>query len=379
MRSLGPLPRKPGRRVPLAGALAVSALLALLLVPGAARAQEQPAEAPEVVRVAIRELPPFVERADDRPTGFTVELWEEVAERLGVTTEWVVVDSVDEQLAAVEDGRADVAGTAISVTQGREERVDFSYPYFESGLQVLVPGQDSVSFRGALANLWDPSVLSLLVVFAVAVVVVGLLVWLLERRHNPDFHGDGTFRGAGEGIWWAVVTVATVGYGDRVTERAASRLIAALWIMFGLVFVAQFTATVTANLTVDELASDIRGPDDLSGRQVATVAGTTADAWLDAEGIPAERFAEVGPAVDAVAEGRADAAVYDYPVLLHEVERLGEDRVTLVGAPFTFEGYAFALPRDSALRDPLDRALLGVIEDGSYQHLRRAWFPDVNG
>ena len=53
-------------------------------------------------------------------------------------------------------------------------------------------------------------------------------------------------------------------------------MIAGLWILFGLVFVAQFTATVTTNLTVKELQTEITSPDDLGGHDVVTVAGTTA-------------------------------------------------------------------------------------------------------
>ena len=374
------------RRARAAVGLALGVLLgaAAALAGSPALAQDPVTEAPDpppaaegqVIRVAIRELPPFVERVDDQPTGFTVELWEEVAERLGATTEWVVVDTVEDQLDAVAEGRADVAGTAISVTRDREAVVDFSYPYFDSGLQILAPTRDDVGVRGALANLGDADVVSLLVVFVVALVVVGVVVWLLERRTNPEFADDGALRGAGHGIWWAIVTVSTVGYGDRVTRRASSRVIAAVWIVFGLVFLAQFTATVTTNLTVDELASDIRGPDDLPGRDVVTVEGTTAAAWLDEEGISARGLDDVDEVVRAVADGEADVAVYDGPVLAYEAEVLGGERVLVVGAPLTFETYAFALPQGSELSDALDRALLDAIEDGAYRRLRQAWFPE---
>jgi hypothetical protein len=39
----------------------------------------------------------------------------------------------------------------------------------------------------------------------------GAIVWLLERRKNPEMFGGGTVRGVGHGIWWAIVTLTTVG------------------------------------------------------------------------------------------------------------------------------------------------------------------------
>ena len=379
-----PAVRRAGRTT-RAGLLAFAALVVLVVLfarPAGAQdptapAPAQPATDPVPVRVVVRELPPFVETTPDGGyTGFTVELWEEVASRAGLATEYVQVDSVTEQLDAVAGGRADVGATAISVTNDREERLDFSYPYFQSGLQILVPADQTVSFFGAVRALWDPAVLYLFAVFVVAIVVVGLVVWLLERPHNPDFSSEGRLGGAEEGWWWAIVTVATVGYGDRVTSRPASRLIAVFWILFGLVFIAQFTATITANLTLRELATDIRGPGDLKGREVVTVEGTTAAAYLAAEGIPARTVATVDEMVDAVADERADAAVYDAPVLLYQVDQVGADRVTTVGAPFTFEYYAFALPTASPLEERIDQALLDAIEDGTYGRIRRAWFPE---
>jgi ABC-type amino acid transport substrate-binding protein len=358
-------------------ALALGLAVVLTSPPTAVAAQEPAPTEAEVVRVVVRELPPFVEvNADGTYTGFTVQLWEEVAARAGLGTEYEEVGSVAQQLDAVADGDADVGATAISVTNDREARLDFSYPYFQSGLQIMVSADQRVSFLGAVRALWDPAVLYLLGIFAVSIVSVGVLVWLLERRHNLDFSSEGRLRGAEEGLWWAIVTVATVGYGDRVTSRPVSRLIAALWILFGLVFIAQFTAAITANLTLRELASDIRGPDDLRGRDVVTVEGTTADAYLEAEGISVRTVADVDQMVAEIADDRAEAAVFDAPVLLYQVERVGPDQVTTVGAPFTFEYYGFALQPDSPFEERIDRALLGVIEDGAYRRIRRAWFPE---
>ncbi|MGH9186004.1 MAG: transporter substrate-binding domain-containing protein, partial [Acidimicrobiales bacterium] len=326
------------------------------------------------VRVAVRVLPPFVERQGDGYTGLTADLWDEVASRLGVTTRYVEVGSVTEQLDAVRRGDVDVAATAISITSQRERSLDFSVPYFDAGLRIMVPTGQDVSLLSALTSLFTPSVLGLLAVFLAAVVVVGALVAIVERRTNADFQHRG-WRTLGEGMWWATVTVSTVGYGDRVTRTTFGRVVTGAWILFGLVFVAQFTATVTTNLTVNELQSDITGPGDLGGHDVVTVSGTTAARYLENREIPFREVESVRAMVDEVAAGAAEAAVYDAPILAYERERVGSSRVSMVGALLTREYYGIAFPPRSHLAERVNRVLLEIEEDGTAERLNRQWFP----
>ena len=55
-------------------------------------------------------------------------------------------------------------------------------------------------------------------------VVTGLLMTLIDHDNFPSL---------GTGLWWAVQTVTTVGYGDRVPESAAGQLLAALVMLLG--------------------------------------------------------------------------------------------------------------------------------------------------
>ena len=69
--------------------------------------------------------------------------------------------------------------------------------------------------------------------------VLALCVWLVD---------DEAFSSFGEAIWWAIVTVSTVGYGDVIPENGAGRAIAALLIVFSMAFFPVLTGLVTAAL-----------------------------------------------------------------------------------------------------------------------------------
>jgi voltage-gated potassium channel len=66
---------------------------------------------------------------------------------------------------------------------------------------------------------------------------VGVLIRIIDPK---DFHS------VGEGIWWAIVTLATVGYGDVVPTTPWGRFLGSIVIVFGVTFLAFLTATVTS-------------------------------------------------------------------------------------------------------------------------------------
>lgn len=60
----------------------------------------------------------------------------------------------------------------------------------------------------------------------------------------------------GSGLWWAVQTVTTVGYGDRVPETAAGQLVAALVMLLGIAFVTVTTASITGSFVAQSRRAD---------------------------------------------------------------------------------------------------------------------------
>jgi voltage-gated potassium channel len=67
------------------------------------------------------------------------------------------------------------------------------------------------------------------------------------RWVEPD-----AFPTVGTGVWWAVVTFCTVGYGDVVPTSALGRFVASIVMVFAITFIAVITALVTSALITGE-------------------------------------------------------------------------------------------------------------------------------
>ena len=77
-------------------------------------------------------------------------------------------------------------------------------------------------------------------------VVVGTLFWFSERNANPNFKKP---TGMGTAIYWSVVTMSTVGYGDVTPVTFIGRLLSLIWMVVGLMFASILTATLSDSVT----------------------------------------------------------------------------------------------------------------------------------
>lgn len=364
----------------------LGALLGLLVVglsvlgwsSGVAAAPAEPddpmaEEIDEPVRVAVRLREPFVILEEDGSyRGFSVDLATEIAALADVEIEFVQVPDVRAQLSAVQSGEADAAIGAISITAEREKSLDFSQPMFDSGLQIGVADTaGGSSFLTILRNVVSPGLLTLLAVLVVATLIAGTVIWLLERRDNDHF-GDRGWTGFFDGIWWATVTLFTIGYGDKVPSRVASRVVTIFWMLFGVLLVATLTAEVTASLTIERIEGNITSLGDLYDRDVVTIEGTTSESYLRANGIEPALQAEAVEAFRAVAAGEYDAIVFDSAILQY---LLGEiEGVRLAGPVLQPEAYGIAFPTGSPVVELVNQALLALRENGTYDRLYEEYF-----
>jgi voltage-gated potassium channel len=94
------------------------------------------------------------------------------------------------------------------------------------------------------------------------VLAAGLLIRVFDPSEFPTI---------GDGLWWALQTVTTVGYGDLVPKNRSGRLIAAVVMLEGIAFLTVVTAVITS-IFIERARRENRALDDeLAGRQRETI------------------------------------------------------------------------------------------------------------
>lgn len=370
----------------VAAAVVVTTVAAVLGSGHTAAAQTGPGDGGSTpsgttLQVATKKLEPFVfvdEKANGTKAvrGFSIDVWNEVADRLGVDTEWVVQTDVSQVIDANRQGTVDAGIAGISITREREEIIDFSQPYYMSGHQIVVRQKGSGDVLRVLGRLiGSREFLVPLFGLVVLVVIVSHLVWLFERGHESDDFPTEYRRGIGEALWWSTVNVITGGEAVKNINTAVSRLIALLWMLVGLLLLAYLTARATSILTVAELQSEVNGLDDLAGKSVTTVANTESVAFLEAElGTVPVQADNLETALADLAAGRTDAVVFDSGAVAYAVNQRYRNQLQLITPLVGRDPYGIALPPGSPWRERIDGAVIEMGRDGTLDRLERQWF-----
>jgi hypothetical protein len=153
--------------------------------------------------------------------------------------------------------------------------MDFSQSYLKSGLSIAVPAEGAEhKWIRVIEGIFSKQNLKAIGLLVLIFLTAGIIVWSFERRRNSEMFGDGPVQGIGQGIWWAVVTMTTLGYGDKAPKTIGGRIVAIIWMIFSVVFIASFTANITTSLTISELRGRVRGFNDLYTARVGSIFNT---------------------------------------------------------------------------------------------------------
>jgi ABC-type amino acid transport substrate-binding protein len=327
---------------------------------------------PKPIKIAVKEFPPLVFK-DHK--GFCIDLANIICEKNRLMPEFVMVDSVPALLEAVESGRCALGFAGITITPEREKRVDFSQPFFESGLTIAVRNEtisQITSIGHAVLGVIGLSI----ALFFVGLTVVAHLVWWIERDDNDD-QGFPTayFKGITDAYWWAVVTMSTVGYGDKRPKKIGGRLIAAIWMFIGIIWFAGLTATLSSALTVDRIRhGEISDLPDLYGKKVAVIQDTTSEDFLRYHNVKMVLVQSLSDLLERLKAGRVDAIVYDAPPLMYAA-KLDPD-IKVVGKRFADQSYGIVFPNSGAeaLKELFDIEIMLSRQSGEYQKIYDKWF-----
>lgn len=349
----------------------LSLLCSLLTLSGLAigtRGLAVEAGLPATIRVGVSGSPPFVFERDDAFSGISVEVWREVADRLDQPFVLVRQANAEANLKAVAERQIDLAIGPLSITPDRlaQKAIDFSQPYFHGQLGLLVPIRPPGLFS-RLAPFFGWAALSSLGVLMLLLFIVGNLIWLAERRRNYEQFPRHYFHGVGNGMWFALVTLTTVGYGDRAPLSRTGRTIAGVWMVLSLVALSSVTAGLASAFTVSFsrwAPGTIQRPEALAGEPIAVVEGTTSAVWARIYGARPTAAANLDAAISLLKQGKVHGVMFDRPVLRYYQQQNPNDGFKLASFSLADQTYGFAFPAGSPLGTALDVSIVELNRSG---------------
>ncbi len=190
--------------------------------------------------------------------------------------------------------------------------------------------------------------------------IAASVMHLVERQAQPDKFGT-----VGESLWWAIVTLGTIGYGDAIPITAAGRVVASLTIFSGLIMIA-----LPVGIVATAFASEVHRRDFVvTWRMVAQVplfAGLTATEIADIMRLLSAQTFEPG---DVIVR-RGEPAQSMYFIAGGEVEiALAREKVRLSAGHFFGEIAVLRRAHRSATVTAVVRTNLLVLKSGDLHAL----------
>ncbi|KXJ11302.1 putative potassium channel protein [Exaiptasia diaphana] len=241
-------------------------------------------------------------------------------------------DNVKELLQAIHDYQGNIAFPVASTMA-----VNLTWPWYKGTpivLQSAIQGKDRAliihkgNYNQWLKDTMFNNLFKSWPLFALTFVFAGLsgiCVWILECQSNGDDFGASFSRGWFEGFWWAFVSMTTVGYGDKTPRTVLGRLFASVWIAFGLVMVAMFTATASNAI----MSLEFNG---IAQAEVGVLSSTDASHQAAKHGAIPKRFKSFKAMRDALYADEVNAILIDQYVGAYFIDILKSDDLRMLAS-----------------------------------------------
>ncbi len=322
--------------------------------------------------VGIHEDPPFViKNKKGVYEGLSVALWEDIAQNMDQPYVYVEFSDDIGIIRALDYDELDLTINPLLNTPGRMAKFDVTQPFYISKLGVAITGASQSQFQIFVNNFFSKAFMKVILLLLLILLSFGTLLWLLERKHNKYQFRPG-FKGLLDGLWWAAVTMTTVGYGDKAPKTHAGKTIAIVWMFTAVIIISSFTATIATTLTVNTLAADIKGIADLTVvDKIGIVGASESEDFLMKHNMVAyEVYRTPSQGLRALARGDIECLIHDRIQLEYFIRTNQlENKVKLL--PFGFEDQyrSFMLPGSHPIFEELNLKLIEQIQGPSWKEI----------
>lgn len=329
----------------------------------------------DTVLVGIKHAPPFAIKTESGWEGLTIEIWKKIEQTHNIHTIYREMD-ITQLTSALSNGQIDIGLGAISVSSEREKSFDFSNSFYPSGFGVMFESDKTTALKIVL-NLVSGTFIRVVLLLCLVLLLVGLFIWLVERKKNPD-EFEGGLKGLFSGFWWSAVTMTTVGYGDKSPKSPAGKAIGLIWMFSSLIMISYFTASIASALTVQQFESRIEHPSDLEHVKVAVTEGSIAANYLSENRIPYLQAANLDELTKMLESGTIDAVLGDYPLLRYHAHNSGNSKLKMLPHKLQEFFYAFGMAHGFKFSEEVNTTLQEYIESEEWQDELYKYFGQID-
>ncbi|KAI9377956.1 hypothetical protein POPTR_018G012700v4 [Populus trichocarpa] len=248
-----------------------------------------------------------------------------------------------------------------TIIANRSKYVDFTLPYTESGVSMIVPIKDSRN-KNAWVFLkpltWD--------------------LWVLEHGMNEDFQGPLSHQ-IGTSFWFSFSTMVFA-HRERVVSNLA-RIVVTVWCFVVLILTQSYTASLSSVLTVQQLQPTVTNVDELIKKgefvgyqQNSFVLGILKNLGFDDSRLMAYNTPEECDKLFSRGSGNGGiAAAFDEVPYMKFFLSMYCSKYTIIEPTFKTGGFGFVFPKGSPLVADVSRAVLNVTEGDKKKEIEDAW------
>ncbi|KAD7117884.1 hypothetical protein R6Q59_005090 [Mikania micrantha] len=310
-------------------------------------------------------------------TGFCIRLFESVVavleEKYGYTLPYEFVNhsgSYDDMVDKVYYKNYDAVVGDVTILANRSQYVEFTQPYMESGLSMVVPVKSDTQqawkfMKPFTVEMW-------LATFGILLYTM-FVVWFMEHQVNREFRGPWKDQ-LGTALWF---TFSSLFFSHREKIKSNhSKVVVMIWLFVVFIITSSYTASLTSMLTVRMLEPTVRDIEWL--RKTNAPVGCDPDSFvgkylrdvLKLQNIKNVSRQEEYP--DHFKNGSIRAAFLELPYQKYFLKEYCNE-YTVVGPSYKFGGLGFVFPKDSPISDDVSGAILSLLEDGKIHEIEKEW------
>uniref|UniRef100_A0A3Q3NAE8 Glutamate receptor n=1 Tax=Mastacembelus armatus TaxID=205130 RepID=A0A3Q3NAE8_9TELE len=342
--------------------------------------------------------------------GFCIDILKRLAKIVGFTYDLYLVtngkhgkkiDGIwNGMIGEVVYKRADMAIGSLTINEERSEVVDFSVPFVETGISVMVSRSNGTVSPSAFLEPYSPAVWVMM--FVMCLTVVAVTVFIFEFFSPVGYNrslqtgkkaGGSTFT-IGKSVWllWAIVFNNSVPVENP--RGTTSKIMVLIWAFFAVIFLASYTANLAAFMIQEEYIDTVSGLSDKKFQhpeeqypplKFGTVPNGSTEKNIRSNYPDMHQYMGkynqkgVEDAILNLKTGKLDAFIYDAAVLNYMARKDEGCKVMTIGSGkvFATTGYGIALHKNSRWKRPLDLALLQLVGDDEIEMLERLWLSGI--